>query len=127
MIDLTPGDIVSCRIRSSEIVDCFAKFDEIMSFVIICKDDDGFYLYIPHHILLKNCSIADAHKCRRLGIEQRYLNEQIAYISENMIAAVASKQDGRACKQCRDFYPYAVANQPDGTLVCFSCRQNCYR
>lgn len=30
--------------------------------------------------------------------------------------------DGCACKKCREFYPYAEANQPDGTLVCYACR-----
>lgn len=32
-------------------------------------------------------------------------------------------RDGLNCKRCKEFYPYAEANQEDGkTLICFSCR-----
>lgn len=127
MIDLGPGDIINCRIKSSEIVDCFASYDEIQSFSVVAKDDDGFYLYIPHYYLLKDCSIADIYRCRRLGIDKKYLGESIAYISENMIASIVSEQDGMNCSICGDFYQYAAHNQPNGTLICFTCRQNPYR
>lgn len=33
------------------------------------------------------------------------------------------KEDGCACKKCKNFFPMAVANQEDGTLICYSCRQ----
>jgi len=29
---------------------------------------------------------------------------------------------GHNCKDCGEFYPYAIANQLDGTLICYSCR-----
>jgi len=32
--------------------------------------------------------------------------------------------DGMMCKQCKKFYPYAEANQEDGTLMCYACRNN---
>lgn len=32
-------------------------------------------------------------------------------------------RDGLPCIKCKEFYPYAVANQEDGkTLICFACR-----
>ena len=34
--------------------------------------------------------------------------------------------DGMFCCKCRLFYKYAEPNQPDGTLMCFSCRSNPY-
>lgn len=30
--------------------------------------------------------------------------------------------DGFPCKKCKTFYPQALANQDDGTLICWSCR-----
>jgi hypothetical protein len=30
--------------------------------------------------------------------------------------------DGCSCKKCGELYPYAEPNQPDGSLVCYSCR-----
>lgn len=34
--------------------------------------------------------------------------------------------DGMFCRKCQAFYQYAEANQPDGTLLCYSCRSNPY-
>jgi formylmethanofuran dehydrogenase subunit E len=31
-------------------------------------------------------------------------------------------RDGLDCKVCKEFYQYAEANQKDGTLICFKCR-----
>lgn len=30
--------------------------------------------------------------------------------------------EGCACKKCKEFYKFAEANQPDGTLICWACR-----
>lgn len=30
--------------------------------------------------------------------------------------------DGFPCKNCQTFFPQALANQNDGTLICWSCR-----
>jgi hypothetical protein len=32
-------------------------------------------------------------------------------------------KDGCRCKKCKEFYPYAQANQEDGTLICYVCRK----
>lgn len=34
--------------------------------------------------------------------------------------------DGMFCRKCQAFYKYAEANQTDGTLLCYSCRNNPY-
>ena len=34
----------------------------------------------------------------------------------------ATKSDGCSCVKCLEFYPMAVSNQEDGTLICDSCR-----
>lgn len=31
-------------------------------------------------------------------------------------------KDGCVCKKCDKFYEYAIPNQRDGTLICYSCR-----
>jgi hypothetical protein len=30
--------------------------------------------------------------------------------------------EGMNCEKCNEFYPYAVPNQKNGTLICYSCR-----
>lgn len=34
--------------------------------------------------------------------------------------------DGMYCRKCRTFYHFAEPNQSDGTLLCYSCRNNPY-
>lgn len=34
--------------------------------------------------------------------------------------------DGMFCQKCQSFYEFAESNQSDGTLICYSCRQNPY-
>jgi hypothetical protein len=34
--------------------------------------------------------------------------------------------DGMACKKCKSFYEFAESNQEDGSMVCYSCRNNPY-
>jgi len=121
------GDSVTCRISSAEIVSPYKAYDEIKSFVIVAVDDRGYYLFVPNYMFIKNVIIADKYKCKTLGIEQRFLGEEIVYIAENMVASVERKQEGLHCKVCNEMFPYAKPNQDDGSLVCYSCRQNPWR
>lgn len=34
--------------------------------------------------------------------------------------------DGMFCRKCRSWYQFAEPNQVDGTLLCYSCRNNPY-
>jgi len=33
-------------------------------------------------------------------------------------------KDGMICAKCKEYYPYAVPNQNDGSMVCYKCRNN---
>ena len=127
MTKLKPGDRVDCRVKASTIVSPYKNYDEIKTFEIVAKDDHGYYLYVPHYYSLKDTKVADSYKCKLLGIDKKFLNENIVYIQENLVCLVHDKMDGLSCKICREFYRYSEANQSDGTLICYSCRQNPYR
>jgi hypothetical protein len=127
MTKFKPGDRVDCRVKSATIVSPYKNYDEVKTFEIVAKDDHGYYLYVPHYYPLRGTVVADQYRCKNLGIDKRFLNENIIHIQENMIAHVQSKLDGLVCVGCKEFYPYAAANRKDGTLICFSCRQNPYR
>ena len=47
-------------------------------------------------------------------------------LSGNYDLAEAKKpnKDGCNCKKCKEFFPYAEANQEDGSLICYSCRMS---
>lgn len=127
MTKLKPGDRVDCRVKASTIVSPYRSYDEIKTFEIVAADGHGYYLYIPHYYLIKGTVVADKYKCKSLGIDLKFLDENVFYIQESMIASVQSRLDGLSCIVCREFFPYAAPNRGDGTLICFSCRQNPYR
>lgn len=127
MTKLKPGDRVDCRVKASTIVSPYRSYDEIKTFEIVARDSNGYYLYVPHYYVLKGTVVADQYRIKNLGIDKRFLNENIILIPENMVANVQAKLDGMACKICKEFFPFAEGNQPDGTLICYSCRQNPYR
>jgi hypothetical protein len=127
MTKLKPGDRVDCRVKASTIVSPYKSYDEIKTFEIVATDNHGFYLYVPHYYGLKGTSVADQYQCKALGIDKKFLNENMIYVQGNMIAAVHETMDGLACTVCKEFYQYAASNQKDGTLICYSCRQNPYR
>ena len=127
MPKLKPGDRIDCKIESGVIVSPYHSYDEIKTFEIVAVERNGYYLYVPNYYSLKNTSIADEYRCRKLRIDKRFTNCEIIYISESMILALNSILDGKTCVLCGEFYQYAEANQPDGALICFPCRVNPYR
>ena len=62
--------------------------------------------------------------------ENDYIPDQVQYVYGKTVPSswlVASKVSGESgggmpCRGCLNFYPYAVSNQADGTLLCWSCR-----
>jgi hypothetical protein len=127
MPKLKPGDTISCMVKDSAIVSPYVSYDETCSFVIVALDDEGYYLFVPCYYNLKNSVVADQSKCRKYQIDKKYLNENIVYISEKMIASVVKRDEGLNCKICNEFTRFAEANQKDGSFICYGCRLNPYR
>lgn len=50
--------------------------------------------------------------------ESEYLIE-----TSQPITLPAPAPNGLFCSKCSEYYPYAESNQPEGKLICFSCRQ----
>lgn len=127
MVNLKSGDRVDCRIKDRVIVGPYDAHDEIKTFEIVSTDNYGYYLFVPRYIHINGSKTTDIFRCRQIGIEERFADEQIVYITESMVSGV-SKQDGMRCERCKDYVLMAAANQPDGiTFKCYSCRFNPYR
>lgn len=70
------------------------------------------------------------YKCRNYAFESLFADdaEEINLFGKCISSIfrksrnVSSSSDGQTCKTCNVFYPYAIANQDDGTLICWSCR-----
>ena len=122
MTRLHPGDRVDVRVKSATIVSPYKNYDEIKTFEIVCRDDHGYYLYVPQYYSLKDSIVADKYVCKRLRIDLKFLDENIIHIQENMVANV-HELDGMKCSKCNDFCPFAEPNQENDTLICWNCRQ----
>lgn len=48
----------------------------------------------------------------------------INHIPGRIVVPVHRDIGGMSCSNCKEFIFYAEGNQPDGSLVCFSCRQD---
>ncbi len=48
--------------------------------------------------------------------------EQLDFDFVKELAKPVNK-DGCICTKCGEMYPYAEPNQPDGTMICYSCRK----
>lgn len=126
MVVLKPGDRIDCRVKDGNIVSPYREYDDIKTFEIVAVGDYGYHLYVPQHYSIKNTIIVDAYRCRRFDISKRFLGEDMIHITENLIYSIRQQLDGMFCCKCSEFYGMAEANQEDGTLICYSCRQNPY-
>jgi len=127
MTKLKAGDRVDCRIKSTTIVSAYNEYDEVRTFEVVARDAHGYYLYVPHYIVLKESVIADKYRCNTLNIDYKFLDEHIIYISQSQIYKVSKIMDGMKCCNCQEFYDMAEPNQDDGTLICYACRFNPWR
>jgi hypothetical protein len=128
MAALKPGDRVNCRIKDGTIVSAYREYDEIRTFEVLAHGDYGYHLYVPQYLCIRNSVTIDVGHCKRLGVDPRFLGEQMAHVSESMICDVIQRLDGMSCGNCKDFVPMATANQEDKTsFVCWACRANPYR
>lgn len=50
------------------------------------------------------------------------VREMDAAVAEIMAKRKKKEKDGEDCVKCGTFYPQAEPNQPNGTLICYSCR-----
>lgn len=71
----------------------------------------------------------DARSRAQTAPENEYVPNQALYsygksVKRTLPVAIQIKNglDGFPCKKCTNFFPYALPNQNDGTLICWSCR-----
>lgn len=127
MTKLKAGDRVNCRLKEGNIVVAYKDYDEVRTFEVIAISDDDCFLFIPSYVLVKDSVGLDSYRCKKLGIDPRFVGEQIAFISESMICKISQRMDGMCCDRCHDFIQMAEPNQEDNkTFICFCCRQNPY-
>lgn len=54
--------------------------------------------------------------------QEAYKFGRSVYRTHKVAVQILNGLDGFPCRKCTNFFPYAVPNRPDGTLLCWSCR-----
>lgn len=123
MTTLKPGDLVSCRVKDGRVVLAYADYDSEKTFEILASVSGGYFIYLPEYLNLYGGTKIDSKEIKSLEIGRQFLGGTMFYLTSTMICRVVSTLDGCHCAECEEFFKYAVPNQEDGTLVCYSCRR----
>ena len=118
-----PGDKVVCPLKDGKIVSVYEmSFDTKEIFEIICMYDEGYLIYVPHTSIVGGMFCVDIANYKKYGLDIKYVNSNVCYISDYKIAAIHEKADGISCIECKEFFPMASSNKDDGTFLCWACR-----
>ena len=119
-------DFVNCKVIFK-----YTDFYKTTTYITFPVDD--YNKYKDHFHPLDMGLIADI---KSVYTEFDEINNLIDYIGTASrivsidgfrIKKLSFYEDGCKCTNCKEFYPMAVPNQPDNTLICYSCRDNPWR
>jgi len=117
------GDQVVCLVMDAAIVSATsANYEFRHIFDILSFYDEGYMIYVPISIVLKDSVRIVDENAYKFHIAKKFIGSDAYYINDYKIVELYKKMDGMCCTTCEEFYQMAVANQPDGTLKCWSCR-----
>lgn len=116
-----PGDSVVCRVKDSAIVSAYLSYDEEITFQIIARDINGYYIYVPGYYNIKGMKTITAATAEALEMRNKYVGEKAMFIDSNQIVKTLIL-DGYSCHLCNEFYAMSEPNQSDGTMICWNCR-----
>lgn len=123
MARCSPGDQVVCRIKDNTIVSVYEdKWQDECVFDVISFYGEGYMIYIPQSMSLKDCVYLTKSNYSSFNAEKRFIDSSAYYITEYHVIRIHSKLDGMRCAKCDNFFGMATSNQPNGTLICWNCR-----
>lgn len=97
----------------------------VKEFEIIGLTVNNYYILATPGSISQDTLRLDQNDINKWKIHSKHLGSNVVFVLE---AAVGGRRlydpyrDALACTLCEEIYPYAVANRPDGTLICWSCR-----
>ena len=122
MVNLKKGDLVDCLIKVNVIINGYeTDYDSVKTFEIIGHDYTGYYLYIPHYLLIKGTIKLDNYNCKDLDIDKKYIGENSIYIKESFVHKVNKILDGCKCIKCGQFYFGQDPNVYNSSYICYKC------
>jgi len=117
------GDSVVCRIKNNAIVNIYEDaWQEELIFDVVCTYAEGYLIYVPAVMCLKETIYITKANHIKYNADKRFIDSNTLFITEYNIIRTHNKLDGMRCSVCDEFYGMAEANQPDGKLICWSCK-----
>jgi hypothetical protein len=124
MARCSPGDRVVCHIKNNLIVNTYDnEWDDKHIFDIVSKYEGGYMIYVPLDMSLRDSVFIDSSNYKKFNAEKRFIDSYLYYITDYHVISIFDILDGLRCKECDSFYSMSTSNQPDGTLICWSCRK----
>lgn len=121
------GDQVVCLVRDAAIVSATsASYEFRHIFDILSFYDEGYMVYVPISIVLKDSVHIVDGNVYKFRMSKKFIGSDAYYITDYKVVELYKKMDGMVCFECEEFYPMATANQSDGTLICWNCRNYKY-
>ena len=121
MNEAGPGDRVVCKIADNMIVSYYNESTETKIFDVICKYEEGYLLYIPSSLFLKDTFLLTAQNYKKYGVDKKFIDATVCVINQFKILKIQDKIDGMCCARCNNFSSMAQANIGD-KFYCWTCR-----
>lgn len=124
------GDFIFCRVSSDGKIVFDIDFDDTRYKQFSVKSLEVVGIFNQYYIIVApNCihaaHIVDEEFLQEHNIDVKFLYETVTFVRE---IAVGGRQhfdpylSPLSCKICKEYFPYALSNQTDGTLICWVCR-----
>lgn len=124
------GDFILCRISNDGKIVFDVDFDDNRYQQFLVQPLEVVGLFKNYYIVAApGCThaahIIDEEFLQEHNIEAKFLHETVTFVRE---IAVGGRRyfdpylNPLSCKICKEYFPYAQANQTDGSLICWVCR-----
>lgn len=123
MVSARIGDRVVCKLRAYEIVVASErKYDDKRVFEVIGVNAQGWFLYVPPYITIKGSAAITKYSLKDGGIDPKFIGWDTIFITSSFLVEVQEQKPGMVCQKCNEFFEHSEANQEDGTMICWGCR-----
>jgi hypothetical protein len=123
MAQCSPGDQIICHLKNGQIISVYEdEWDGRHIFDIVSIYDNGYLIYIPQAMVIKESFEITKWNYKGLGTKIKFIGSTVCYITDHNIMGIYSKIDGVHCDECGEFYRFAEADKITDKLTCWACR-----
>ena len=122
------ADDVVVKIQEGRIVPTYSsEYHEQAILEVVALKENGYLLFVPDRLSLKESFCINLYNYKKHGIVKRFVDSDVIHVEEDKIVRLYRRVPGMMCRHCQEFYYMSEPNEPEGTLLCWSCRENRFR